>query len=147
MKVPIPERGQPVDLAYLSEIAKGINDLSNEIQGANATSIIDNGINLREDLRTNNIRFFATTVTYSPGKVRANETKDWDVDFSPPFLYVPVVTATVQNNARGSDSAAGNNIIVTIKNITTGKVDGTIRYNQNGSADITINVIAIGVPK
>lgn len=144
MKIPLPERGQPIDLSYMYQIANSINDLSNEISGNSTTSVINNGIDLREDARTNNLRFYATTATYEAGSVSAGTSRDWSVDFSPTFLYVPVVTATVQNNTA---STAGNNITLVIKNITTGKVDGNIRYNQAGNVNITINVIAIGLSR
>lgn len=144
MKIPLPERGQPIDLAYMYQMASAINDLSNKLSGNTATSVINNGIDLREDATTNNLRFFASTVTYQSGSVGAGTSRDWSVDFSPAFLYVPVVTATVQNN---TSSTAGNNITLVIKNITTGRADGNIRYNEAGSIDITINVIAVGISR
>lgn len=144
MKIPLPERGQPIDLAYMYQIANSINDLSNQISGTISTSTVNNGIELREDLSTNNLKFFATTVTYEAGSVSAGTSRDWDVTFSPSFLYVPVVTATVQNN---TSSTAGNNITMVIKNITTGRVDGNIRYNEAGSINISINVIAVGLSR
>jgi len=144
MKIPLPERGQPIDLAYMYQIANSINDLNNQISGTIATSTVNNGIELREDLSTNNLKFYATTVTYEAGSVSAGTSRDWDVTFSPSFLYVPVVTATVQNN---TSSTAGNNITLVIKNITTGRVDGNIRYNEAGSINISINVIAIGLSR
>ena len=144
MKIPLPERGQPIDLAYMYQIANSINDLNNQISGTIATSTVNNGIELREDLSTNNLKFYATTVTYEAGSVSAGTSRDWNVSFSPSFLYVPVVTATVQNN---TSSTAGNNITLVIKNITTGRVDGNIRYNEAGSINISINVIAIGLSR
>lgn len=144
MKIPLPERGQPIDLAYMYQIANSINDLSNQISANATTSVVNNGIDLREDATTNNLRFYATTVTYEAGSVSAGASRDWSVDFSPSFLYVPVVTATVQNNTA---STAGNNITLVIKNITTGKVDGNIRYNEAGSINISVNVIAVGLSR
>jgi len=144
MKIPLPERGQPIDLAYMYQIANSINDLNNQISGTISTSTVNNGIELREDLSTNNLKFYATTVTYEAGSVSAGTSRDWNVSFSPSFLYVPVVTATVQNN---TSSTAGNNITLVIKNITTGRVDGNIRYNEAGSINISINVIAIGLSR
>jgi hypothetical protein len=144
MKIPLPERGQPIDLAYLYQIANAINDLSNQITTSNTTSVVNNGINLREDVSTNNLRFFATTKNIQVGNVSAGSSESWSADFSPDFLYVPVVTATVQNN---TSSTAGDNITLVLKNITTSRVDGNVRYNAGGSIDININVIAIGVSR
>ena len=144
MKIPLPERGQPIDLAYMYQIANSINDLSNQVSNNTTTSVVNNGIDLREDATTNNLRFYATTVTYQAGSVSSGTSRDWSVDFSPSFLHVPVVTATVQNN---TSSTAGNNITLVIKNITTGRADGNILYNATGSIDITINVIAVGLSR
>ena len=40
-KIPLPERGQPLDVTYIYELAKTINDLSTEVSSAayNFTSI------------------------------------------------------------------------------------------------------------
>jgi hypothetical protein len=46
------------------------------------------------------------------GSVSSGTSRDWSVDFSPSFLYVPVVTATVQNN---TSSTAGNNITLLLR--------------------------------
>ena len=71
----------------------------------------------------------------------AGTSEPWFEDFSPDFLYVPVVTATPINNTL---STAGNNVIIVIKNITTSRVDGTILYNTSGTVDVSLSVIAIG---
>jgi len=144
MKLPLPERGQPLDLSYIYQMANAINDLNNQIVSNSVTSVVNNGIDLREDARTSNLRFYATTTSIQAGTVSAGTSRDWSVDLSPNFLYTPVVTATVQNN---TSSTAGNNITLVIKNITTGRVDGNIIYNAAGSIDIRINVIAVGIAR
>lgn len=144
MKLPLPERGQPLDLSYIYQMANAINDLNNQVVANSVTSVVNNGIDLREDARTSNLRFYATTTSIQAGNVSAGTSRDWSVDLSPNFLYTPVVTATVQNN---TSSTAGNNITLVIKNITTGRVDGNILYNAAGSIDIRINVIAVGISR
>lgn len=140
-----PERGQPIDLSYMSEMAKAINDLSTKVSGKTAISVVANGINLPESATTGNLRFYAATQTIQAANVSVGDTANWSVEFAPSFLYVPVVTATVQNKTA---SKAGDNINLVIKNeITTGKVSGIVRYNTAGSIDIIINVIAIGISK
>jgi hypothetical protein len=144
MKIPLPERGQPIDLNYLSQIASSINDLSNAVSTSNTTSVIDNKINPREDVTTNKLRFYATTKNIVVGSVNAGTSQTWSVDLTPDFLFTPVAVASVQNNTA---STAGNNIILVINNVTTSRVEGTVRYNEGGSIDININVIAIGVSR
>lgn len=144
MKLPLPERGQPIDLSYMYQMANAINDLNNQLASNSVTSVVNNGIELREDATTSNLRFYATTTSIQAGTVTAGTSRAWSADFSPNFLYTPVVTATVQNN---TSSTAGNNITLVIKSITTGRVDGNIIYNAAGSIDITINVIAVGISR
>jgi hypothetical protein len=144
MKIPLPERGQPIDLNYLYQIANSINNLTNQISTSNTTSVIDNGINPREDITTNRLRFYATTKNIVVGNINAGASQNWSVDLSPDFLFTPVAVATVQNNTA---STAGNNITLVIRNITTSRVEGNILYNASGNIDININVIAIGVSR
>jgi hypothetical protein len=144
MKIPLPERGQPIDLNYLSQIARSINDLSNAVSTSNTTSVINNGINPREDVTTNKIRFYATTRNIVVGNVNAGTSQNWSLDLTPDFLFTPVAVATVQNNTA---STAGNNITLVIRNITTSRVEGNVLYNAGGSIDININVIAMGVSR
>jgi hypothetical protein len=144
MKIPLPERGQPIDLNYLYQIASSINEISNAVSTSNTTSVIDNGINPREDVTTNKIRFYATTKNIVVGNVNAGTSQNWTVDLTPDFLFTPVAVATVQNNTA---STAGNNITLVIRNITTSRVEGNILYNAGGSIDVNINVIAMGVSR
>jgi hypothetical protein len=144
MKIPLPERGQPIDLNYLYQIASSINDLSNAVSTSNTTSVVNNGINPREDVTTNKIRFYATTRNIVVGNVNAGTSQNWSLDLTPDFLFTPVAVATVQNNTA---STAGNNITLVIRNITTSRVEGNVLYNAGGSIDININVIAMGVSR
>jgi hypothetical protein len=142
MRIPLPERGQPLDVDYLYQMANQINSLTNQIASTSSTlSTIDNAINGRKDNTTNNLRFVAKTKSIKVGNVSAGVAEPWFIDFSPDFLYVPVATATPVNNTL---STAGNNVTIVIKSITTSRVDGTILYNSSGTVDLNINVIAIG---
>ena len=142
MRIPLPERGTPLDVDYLYQIANQINAITNQISSNSTTlSTLDNGVTGRKDNTTNNLRFVAKRKNIKVGSVVAGTSEPWFEDFSPDFLYVPVVTATPINNTL---STAGNNVIIVIKNITTSRVDGTILYNTSGTVDVSLSVIAIG---
>lgn len=142
MRIPLPERGQPLDVDYLYQIATQINSLTNQIASTSTTlSTIDNGVSGRVDNTINNIRFVAKTKSIKVGTVSAGTSDPWFVDFAPDFLYIPVVTATPVNNTL---STAGNNVTIVIKNVTTSRVDGNILYNTSGTVDLNINILAIG---
>lgn len=142
MRLPLPERGQPLDIDYLYQMATQINSLTNQITSTSTSlSTIDNGITGRVDNTTNNLRFVAKTKSIKVGSVSAGTSEAWFEDFAPDFLYVPIVVVTPVNNTL---STAGNNVTIVIKNVTTGRVDGNILYNTSGNVDLNINVIAIG---
>lgn len=142
MRIPLPERGQPLDVDYLYQMANQINVLTNQIASTSSTlSTIDNAINGRKDNTTNNLRFVAKTKSIKVGNVSSGVSEPWFIDFSPDFLYVPVVTTSVVNNTL---STAGNDVVIVIKSVTTSRVDGNILYKASGTVDLNINVIAIG---
>ena len=143
MKIPLPQRGQPIDIDYLYQIVSQINTLTTKIS-SNSTvlSSIDNGINGVKQSTTNNLRFYASTKSVKKSQVTANTTEPWFIDFSPNFLYVPIVIATPVNN--NSTSTAGDRVSVVINKIATNRVDGKMIFNVAGNIDVNINIIAIG---
>ncbi len=46
----------------------------------------------------------------------------------------------------GGGKCPGNNVIVSVKEVTTGRVDYTVRYNVTGQVSLSVNIIAIGIP-
>lgn len=142
MKIPLPQRGQPIDVDYLYQIVNQINSLTNQVSSTSTVlSTVNNGIVGSKDSTTNNLRFFASTKNVKKGSVTASTNESWFIDFNPNFLYAPIVVATVVNN---TGSTAGNNIIAVVKNVTTSRVDGNILFNTAGTIDVNINIIAIG---
>lgn len=142
MKIPVPQRGQPLDVDYIYQIINQLNTLTNQISANSTTlSTVDNGIVGQKDVTTNNLRFVAITKNIKKDAATANQSQTWFIDFSPQFLYVPVVTATAVNK---NGSAAGDNLSVVIKNVSTSRVDGSVRFGTSGNIDVNVNIIAIG---
>lgn len=142
MKIPIPQRGQPIDIDYIYQIVSQLNSLTTQIS-SNSTvlSAVDNGINGIKESTTNNLRFYAYRKSVKKGAVTAGASESWFIDFNPNFLYIPIVTATPVNN---NSSPAGADCSVVISNISTSRVSGTVIFNKAGQADVDINIIAIG---
>jgi hypothetical protein len=144
-KVPLPDRGQPLDVTYIYQIANAVNDISDTISTAtyNYTSV-DTRTFGRQDLKNNNAKFYAgykDIVTEET--VSANTTKPWVIDFASDFKYPPIVTATPINTSAG---VIGNDVTVVIKSVTTTRVEGIIRFNSSGLVSASVNIIAIGLP-
>lgn len=142
MKIPVPQRGQPIDIDYVYQIVSQLNSLTTQIS-SNSTvlSTVDNGI-ARKDSTTNNLRFFASTKSVKKTQVTAGSTESWFIDFSPNFLYIPIVIATPVNNS--SSSTAGDKVSVVINKVSTNRVDGKMIFDTAGNVDVNVNIIAIG---
>ncbi len=143
-KIPLPERGQPLDLSYIYQIANAVNELSSELSPSVYRYVtIDNPNIGKQGLRASETRFIAGYVEVSSNAdVLAGSSQSFTYDFSTDFKYPPVVTATVLNT--GSDT--GNDVSLVLNSITTSNIKGTVRFNVGGKATVGVNLIAIGVP-
>lgn len=147
-KVPLPDRGQPLDITYLYQIASAINDVSDKISTAtyNYTTINTVGIGTNS-VKNTDAKFYASYFDVVTGEtVSANTTKSWNIPFDSAFKYPPIVTATVVNRTTGETSAIGNDVIVTVTGVTTESASGVVRFNSSGSITVSINLIAVGLP-
>lgn len=142
--VPTPDRGQPIDVPYLYQLASAINSLSEKVQQSteNYTTIYSREAQ-KEDLKTANTKFFASFVDL-PQKIKKNagDTEKFQFSISG-FKYPPIVTATPVNTGT---STASNDVTVVISNVTKDMINGFVRFNTAGEVDVAVNVIAIGIP-
>jgi hypothetical protein len=140
MKIQYPERGQPLDVDYLYQVARSINSLNDKLSTSKTLSSIfaDTG---QTSLTTSQIRFYTTKKAYTSSSVAANRTEEITVNFDTMFTKPPIVTATIQNNVT---SSVGTNAIVTVKGVSTGLVQLNVTFLKAGAVDININVVAIG---
>jgi len=137
-EVTLPERGQPIDLAYLYELAEQINTLTDSVALRSATSSQVNGVSTL----ASNVKFFAETRVLNKKEVSTGDTESFTVSFANNFKFEPVVTATVFNR---DGSNIGNNVSVVIDKINTSTVQGTVRFNEAGNLDVAVNIIAVGI--
>lgn len=139
-RVPLPERGQPLDVSYIYSLAQAINDIAVSVSdGSNHTSKINGQI-----LKTSNARIVAMTQQVVSGEdAKAGNIKDGEHIFESEFKYPPVVTISPVNVGKNDEGA---NVTVSIKEVTTSRVEYAVRYNSTGTVSISVNIIAIGVP-
>ena len=144
-KVPLQDRGQPLDVTYLYQIANALNDAVDTISTAtyNYTSVDTKGVG-RQDIKNSNAKIYATYVDIvSNETVSGSTTKPFTVNFASNFKYPPLVTATPINQG----STTGNDVFVVINSVNTDSVTGTVRFNSSGNVtNISVNIIAIGLP-
>lgn len=146
MKIPLPERGQPIDVVYLYKLAEAVNDLNNAItQSTFHYLVIDTVEAGRQSVQTAQASVFAGSVRVVANEYVVKDTsKTWYIDLPPGFKYAPSVTCSVVN--RGT-STTGNDVLPTITSVTKSRVDGTVKFLSSGIASVTINVQAIGIPE
>ena len=117
-KVPLPERGQPLDVTYIYQLADTINDISTQVSSATYN--------------------YTTVDTTSAG----NE-KTFAYDFPSDFKYAPIATATALNTG---NTPAGQNVTVILKSVTTSRVEGIVRFGASGDLSLAVHLIVIGIP-
>ena len=145
--VPVPERGQPLDVTYIYDIVKSINDLYT-LLGSDSrvgrVGVYTQGPEGPQSMKTSEAQVEAAFTTVSPSSLQtAGTSLNWSHNFNQQFFYPPIVTATAYNS-KITDS--GKDVTVTITSITTSKVEGFVKFNTGGETSIGINIIAVGKP-
>lgn len=145
-RVPLPERGQPIDVAYLYQMAQALNDTSDSITPTTYDyTTIDTPSSGKQNIQTSKARIIAATIKVSSNAERnSGTTQTFSYPYNGNFLYAPVVTATPVNS--GSNSA-GNEVTVVIDSVNENTINGTVRFPKRGKFTISINLIIIGIPR
>jgi hypothetical protein len=143
-KVPLPERGQPLDVTYIYQVVEAVNFLSTQISDAtyNYTDVDVVG-GEKQSLKTSNTKFIGKFKSIANNEtVTAGQEKSYSIDYSN-FKFPPIVTLSIVNT---SGTTAGANTTVVLTSVTTTQANFTVRYGVSGTATVGINLIAIGVP-
>jgi hypothetical protein len=142
-QVPLPERGQPLDVTYIYQLAEAINSISNQVTSATYNyTTIDSGTGSPQSVKTSDAKFVGgykqvtTNTTVGVGQ-EVGESYTY-----PEFKYPPVITATISNI---SGTAAGTDATVILKSVTTTRVDFIVKFKTGGVSSVGVNIIAIGV--
>lgn len=143
-RIPTPDRGQPIDVPYLYQLATAINNISDQIDASSEKyATIFSREAQKQDLRTSDTKIFASFSDLPQKlKVAAGDVREFSFDISG-FKYPPIVTATPVNTGT---STASNDVNVIITSVTLSRITGFVRFNTLGEVDIAVNVIAVGVP-
>jgi len=144
-KIPLPERGQPLDLTYIYQLASAINDLSDQVSPSTYKYVtVDTPSSGKQSVKTSEARVIAgfEEVTNS-STVSAGNERTFSYDFSNDFKFAPVVTATPVNV---SNTEAGKDVTVVLKTVTTSRVEGVVKFNTSGEVSVGVNLIIVGIP-
>jgi hypothetical protein len=144
-KVPLPERGQPLDVTYIYQLADAVNDLSTQVSSAtyNYTTIDTVGAG-KQNIKTSEARVIGGYVEVTNNStVTASSEKTFSYDFPSDFKYAPIVTATPVNFG---NTAAGQDVSIVLKTITTSQIQGVVKFGIGGTASVAVNLIIVGIP-
>lgn len=144
-KIPLPDRGQPLDVSYIYAMAEAINDVAATTSSTSYNYVtVDTRTAGKQNAKVTDVRVIGGYVEVISGaNVDIGNERSFEYDFPTNFKYAPIVTATPINL---DGSPAGNAVTVTIKSTSTSRIVGTLRFNLKGTASVAINLIAIGIP-
>jgi hypothetical protein len=145
-KVPLPERGQPLDLTYIYQLANAINDLSNQVSSsASRYTTVDLPNGDQRSVRTSDSRIVAgyIKVTNLESNTTGSEAT-FTYTFSD-FQFIPIITATpILTGEVATD--ASKDISVLLTTVTTNSVSGVVKFNTIGVSSIGVNLLIVGIP-
>jgi hypothetical protein len=143
--LPVPERGQPLDVTYIYQIVKAVNDLSVQVSPSNSKYVtVDTPNAGKQSVKASEARVIGGYVQVTSSTTQtAGSSQSFSYDFPSEFKFAPVVTATPVNVG---NTDAGKDVTVTLKSVSTSKVEGTIKFNAGGDTSVGINLVIIGIP-
>jgi len=143
-KIPLPERGQPIDVSYIYQISSALNQLSDQIAttGYNYTTV--DTTSGKQNVKTSETRIIAgSVVVASNSSQTADSTKYFTYPYNGNFKYTPIATATIVNNGQ---TPAGEGATVVITSIDSNSLSGLVRFDRAGNVSTTVNLIIVGIP-
>lgn len=138
-KIPLPQRGQPIDVSYIYQLTSAVNDLSTQV----STSVNNYSKVNEENKKTSDLKIHAKTVQVAINQSVNAGTEQTFTAALDNFKSVPVVTATPVNEG---GTVSGKDINVILTSVTTSSVSGIVRFGSSGLLSVNVNVIAVGLP-
>ena len=144
-KIPLPERGQPLDVTYIYQLADTVNDLSTQVSSATYNyTTVDTVSAGKQSVKTSEARLIGGYIEVANNStVSAGNEKTFSYDFPSDFKYQPIVTATAVNTG---NTPAGQNVSIILKTVTTSRVEGVVRFGASGDLSLAVNLIVLGIP-
>ena len=145
-KIPLPERGQPLDVSYIYQIANTVNELATQIAGsAGRYTSVDTVSAGTQNVRTGDSRIIGGYITVTNNSTTSPDGEGtFSYNFTD-FAYAPIVTATpilIDENSTES----GKDVAVVLTKITNNRVEGIVKFKTIGVASVGINLLMVGIP-
>jgi hypothetical protein len=143
-RLPLPERGQPLDVSYIYTLAESINNLYDQISpNTNRFITIRTPSDGENTSLSSGAKIDGAYIeVFTGGEVKVNDELPFELNLSG-YKFVPIVTATPYNVG---DSDLGNNVSIILTSVTKTKVVGFVKALSGGSIAVGVNVIVVGIP-
>jgi hypothetical protein len=143
-RIPVPQRGQPLDVSYIYNLVDTVNQLS-DIVGTNqsVTQIQNTKAGISNTIGTGRASILGATVNVATSlQIKTiGEQQSFLINYN--FKYPPIVVATPWNTG---DTDAGKNVSVVITKVSNSSASFLVRFDATGVATVDVNVLAIGIP-
>lgn len=144
-KIPLPERGQPLDVQYMYQLADAVNSISDQVSSSTYKyATVDTANAGKQNVKTSELRVIGG---YLDVATNTTVTVSQEISFSYPFKsdykYAPIVTATPVNVG---NTPSGTDVRVIITSVTTSNVSGVVKFGTGGQASVGVNLIIVGIP-
>lgn len=144
-RIPLPERGQPLDVSYIYQLANALNELSTQISPATNKYVTVDTPNVgRQSVKASESRIIGGYIEVANNSTKtAGDEVTFSYDFPSDFKYAPIATATPLNIG---NTPAGKDVSLILKTVSTSKVEGVVKFNSSGDLSVAVNLIVIGIP-
>jgi hypothetical protein len=145
-KIPLPERGQPLDLSYIYQVANAVNEISSQLSPTTSRyTTVETASAGKQSVRTSDARIVGGYVTVTNNSTTSPDGEGLFSYTFDDFVYAPVVTATpllIDENSTDS----GKDISVVLTKVTNNNVQGIVKFNTIGVASVGVNLLMVGIP-
>lgn len=144
-RIPLPERGQPLDVSYIYQLANALNELATQVSPATNKYITVDTPNVgKQSIKASEARIIGGYIEVANNSTKtAGDEVTFSYDFPSDFKYAPIATATPLNIG---NTPAGKDVSVILKTVSTSKVEGVVKFNSSGDLTVAVNLIVIGIP-
>lgn len=144
-RIPLPERGQPLDVSYIYQLANALNELATQVSPATNKYITVDTPNVgKQSIKASEARIIGGYIEVANNSTKtAGDEVAFSYDFPSDFKYAPIATATPLNIG---NTPAGKDVSVILKTVSTSKVEGVVKFNSSGDLTVAVNLIVIGIP-
>ena len=144
-KIPLPERGQPLDVQYMYQLADAVNSISDQVSSSTYKyATVDTASAGKQNVKTSELRIIGGYLDVATNTtVTVSQEISFSYSFKSDYKYAPIVTATPVNVG---NTPSGIDVRVIISSVTTSNVSGVVKFGTGGQASVGINLIIVGIP-